>query len=75
MCLVGIDYFRHILLWRGRHPQRYMYQMYFGYIREVLWLFLWKTIFKFSPCFRIQGEHLSRVIIQNAMFNQFSETC
>jgi hypothetical protein len=62
MPLVGVDYFSHILIWRARYnlSSKIYASVFFDYFREVQWLFLRKTIFKFSACFKIQEEHLGR---------------
>ncbi|MFL6432890.1 MAG: hypothetical protein ACJ71O_04040, partial [Nitrososphaeraceae archaeon] len=68
MPLVGVDYFGHILIWRAGYngsPKIY----------EVRWLFRRKTIFKFSAYFKIHGEHLGRIIIQNAILTTYPRWC
>jgi hypothetical protein len=77
MPLVGVDYFGHILIWRARYngsPKIYA-SVFFDYFREVWWLFRRKTIFKFSAYFKIQGEHLGRIIIQNAILTTSPRWC
>jgi hypothetical protein len=70
MPLVGVDYFGHILIWRARYngsPKIYA-SVFFDY-------FLRKAIFKFSAYFKIQGEHLGRIIIQNAILTTSPRWC
>ncbi|MFL6328890.1 MAG: hypothetical protein ACJ71I_15595, partial [Nitrososphaeraceae archaeon] len=77
MPLVGVDYFGHILIWRAGYngsPKIYA-SVFFDYFREVRWLFRRKTIFKFSAYFKIQGEHLGRIIIQNAILTTYPRWC